>query len=217
MKSMFFQQNGLLNLYQQHFQSHRNIAENFQVGEVVNEVQRLTVASPFHAMRQWDIFGIQRIWIYVWYHFVPVGGAASAVPSTRPVAAHLRQLDPEGWGVEGVPGRETEGQRGGTGCLASHQARGSPHTGTGAGERDTTTRCCLMVGLSFNSTRSSHMNRLEPNCVHPSHWLLSFISKTPTLRNLYEITTLSRLSSVRWTTRSSFCSPGPCIRDKKST
>lgn len=157
----------------------------------------------------WDIFRIQRFWSYLWYHLFPVGGAASAVPSTRPVAAHLRQLDPEGWGVEGLPGGKTEGQRGGTGCLASHQTRGSPHTGTGAGERDTTTCCCLMVGLSFNATRSLHMNRLEPNCVHPSHWLLSFISKTPTLRNLYEITALSRLSGVRWTTRSSLCSPWP--------
>lgn len=50
------------------------------------------------------------------------------------MAAHLCQLDPEGRGVEGLPGREDEGEGRGTGCLAPHQTRRGPHTGTGAGE-----------------------------------------------------------------------------------
>lgn len=56
------------------------------------------------------------------------------------MAAHLRQLDPEGWGVEGLPGGEAEGQRGGPGGLASHQTGRGPDPGTGAGERGGTTR-----------------------------------------------------------------------------
>lgn len=82
MKSIFFQQNGLFDLYRQHFQSHRSIAEahlaqeNFQVREVVNEVQRLNVIissqEVMHCkigfnvlqekvMLRCELFGIQRI------------------------------------------------------------------------------------------------------------------------------------------------------------
>lgn len=64
----------------------------------------------------------------------PAGGAAASVPTTGWVAAHLCQLDLEGRGVEGIPGGEDEREGRGTGCLASHQTRRSPHTGTGAGE-----------------------------------------------------------------------------------
>lgn len=64
----------------------------------------------------------------------PAGGAAAAVPPTGRVAAYLCQLDLEGWRVEGLPGGEDEGEGRGTGCLASHQTRRSPHTGPGAGE-----------------------------------------------------------------------------------
>lgn len=38
----------------------------------------------------------------------PVGGAAASVPTTGWVAARLRKLDLEGWGVEGLPGGEDE-------------------------------------------------------------------------------------------------------------
>lgn len=68
--------------------------------------------------------------------FLPSGGAASSVPTPERVAAHLRQLDPARRGVEGLPGGQDEGQRRGTGCLASHQAWRSPYTGTGAGGLD---------------------------------------------------------------------------------
>lgn len=123
------------------------------------------------------------------------------------MAAHLRELDPEGRGVEGLPGGQAEGQRGGTGCLASHQTRGSPHSGAGAGERGgalllTANRASITSGWSL-------VNSPEPHWAHPSHWLLSFISETPVLRNPDEITALARLSGVRSTTRSSFCCPWP--------
>lgn len=74
---------------------------------------------------------------------------------------------------------------GGVLILGQEQVRGAEPPAEGWGKS------------ALNTIRSSHMNRLEPNCVHPSHWLLSFVSKTPTLHNLYEITTLSRLAGVR--------------------
>lgn len=64
----------------------------------------------------------------------PAGGATAAVPASGKVAARVRQLEPAGRGVEGLPGGQAEGRGGGPCCLAPHPARGGAHTGAGAGE-----------------------------------------------------------------------------------
>lgn len=48
----------------------------------------------------------------------------------------MYQLDPEGWSMEGLPGGQDEGERGGACCLAPNQTRRSPYTGTRTGEKD---------------------------------------------------------------------------------
>lgn len=50
------------------------------------------------------------------------------------MAAHLRQLDPEGRCVEGLPGWQDERSGGRTGRLAPHQTWWGAHPGPGAGK-----------------------------------------------------------------------------------
>lgn len=129
----------------------------------------------------------------------PVGGAAAPVPATGWVAAHLCQLDSQRWGLEGLPGWEDEGTRGGTGGLAPNQTRGSPHSGTGAGETDAWMDGWFIGEWSMDkhTQRNQESYFKEPPLAFHT-WrgrnlmvfiltLGCFISETTTLQNGYEM------------------------------
>lgn len=63
-----------------------------------------------------------------------LGGAVAPEPLQRQLAARLCELEPEGGNLAGLPGGKAEGRGPRTGSRSSHQTRGSPHTGAGAGE-----------------------------------------------------------------------------------
>lgn len=68
------------------------------------------------------------------------------------------QLDPEGRSVEGLPGGQDEGERGGARCLAPNQAWRSPYIGTRAGGMDETLYLRLIEFVV-----STHTNEWELN------------------------------------------------------
>lgn len=62
------------------------------------------------------------------------GGTVASEPLQRQLAAHVRELEPEGGSLAGLPGGKAEGRGSRTGGRTSHQTWRSAHTGTGAGE-----------------------------------------------------------------------------------